>query len=187
MVLEGFTLPHAYTFKYLGFWVSADGDTWQGMEKRLEQAADRFRVLGKVWRAAEIGGKLKLRIYVAGVLSVAAYSSECWVLGEKEERYLQAWNARRLAVITGRSIREEYQHPVRSLVGLIRRRRLQWLGRVLRERRDSLVGRCAMEAAQQSKKGDGSVFQDVPGWVEVQELVEAAEDGGWWKELMDSV
>ena len=35
--------------------------------------------------------------------------------------------------------------------------------------------------------GDGSVFQDVPGWVEVQELVEAAEDGGWWKELMDSV
>ena len=80
-----------------------------------------------------------------------------------------------------------YQHPVRSLVGLIRRRRLQWLGRVLRERRDSLVGRCVMEAAQQSKKGDGSVFQDVPGWVEVQELVEAAEDGGWWKELMDSV
>ena len=98
VVLEGFTLPHAYTFKYLGFWVSADGDTWQGMEKRLEQAADRFRVLGKVWRAAEIGGKLKLRIYVAGVLSVATYSSECWVLGEKEERYLRAWNARRLLI-----------------------------------------------------------------------------------------
>ena len=49
------------------------------------------------------------------------------------------------------------------------------------------MGRCVLEAAQQSKKGDGSVFQDVPGWVEVQELVEAAEDGGWWKELMDSV
>ena len=44
-----------------------------------------------------------------------------------------------------------------------------------------------LEAAQQSKKGDGSVFQDVLGWVEVQELVEAAEDGGWWKELMDGV
>ena len=58
---------------------------------------------------------------------------------------------------------------------------------VLRERRGSLVGRCVLEATQQSKKGDGSVFQDVPGWVEVQELVEAAEDGGWWKDLVDSV
>lgn len=47
---------------------------------------------------------------------------------------------------------------------------------------------CAhLEAAQQSRSGDGSVSQDVPGWVGVQDLVEAAEDGSWWSELVDRV
>ena len=51
--------------------------------------------------------ELKLRIYVAGVVSVLVYGCECWDL-EECTGMIQQWNARRLALISGREIRDEY-------------------------------------------------------------------------------
>ena len=76
-----------------------------------------------------------MKIYRAGVASVALYGSECWCLDEGTERLVSSWNARRVAAITGRSIREEYKDPTWSLVKAARIRRLKWLGRWLGEKR----------------------------------------------------
>ena len=79
------------------------------------------------------------RSYTAGVLSVLLYGCECWWLDDKVSSMVGAWNARRLAVITGRSIQEEYKEPARDAVAMARRRRRKWQGRVLRRECSSVV------------------------------------------------
>ena len=54
--------------------------------------------------------ELKLRVYVAGVVSVLVYGCECWDM-EWAVGAVGAWNARRLAVLTDREIRSEYLEP----------------------------------------------------------------------------
>ena len=125
-------LKAAFTFRYLGIWFSADGSRELGRVVRMDQAADRFRQLGSVWNSSELSVQLKLRIYEAGVYSVLAYGCECWDLTERAGTALRAWNARRLAMITGREIREEYLEPLFDLLGYARARRLKWAGQLLR-------------------------------------------------------
>ena len=90
----------------------------------MEQAASRFRQLGRIWHSAEISTGLKLRIYVAGVLSILQYGSECWDITEKSSKGIRAWNARRLALLTRREIRAEYTVPTYDLLGSVRARTL---------------------------------------------------------------
>ena len=112
-------LKPAFTFKYLGVWFSRDGNRELGREERMIQAADRFRQMpvGNIWHSAELSVGLKLRLYEAGVYSVLVYGCECWDLTEKAATALRSWNARRLAMITGREIREEYNDPSFDLMG----------------------------------------------------------------------
>ena len=190
VALEGYILPTSYMFKYLGFWLSADGDTGLGVERRMEAAADAFRTLGRVWWASEISLGLKLRVYGAAVQTILMYSSECWVLDESLEKKLGAWNARRLAVLTGRSIRDEYKYPTWDLVGRIRSRRLKWLGKVLRNEDSSSIVRSFILAEADIYclgKGGSSIFQDVTPFGSSKELVMMAEDSKGWKELVDKV
>ena len=129
-------------FKYLGVKYSADGDGAVGREARAEQAADRYRQLGNIWNSSGLSVGLKLRLYEAGVISVLIYGCETWDLTEKAMTWLGAWNATRLAMITGRKIREEYKNPVFDLVGVVRARRLpvKWAGELL-TREDSFLPR----------------------------------------------
>ena len=138
-MLDGYTLPISYTFKYLGWWLCADGDQMVGLERRMEAAAGRFGELGRIWWSAGISVELKLRIYTAGVLSVLLYGCECWWLDEGVCSKAGAWNARRLAVITGRSIQEEYKQPARDVIEMARRRRRKWHDKVLRKESSSVV------------------------------------------------
>ena len=71
---------------------------------------------------------LKIRLYKAGVYSVLGYGCECWDLSAKAEKSVRAWNARRMAMITGREIKEEYHTPSFDLLGGVRARRLKWAG-----------------------------------------------------------
>ena len=105
-----------------------------------------FRELGRVWYSAELSVGLKLRIYTAAVLSVLTYGYEVWVLCPKVVSRLDSWNARRLAVITGREIRSEYTVPTFHLSAWLGARGLQWAGHLLRGTETSLVSRVARVA-----------------------------------------
>jgi exonuclease III len=179
-------LVAAFHFKYLGIWFSADGDRALGREARMEQAADRFRQLGNIWNSAELSVGLKLRLYVAGIYSVLAYGCECWDLTEKAVTALRAWNARRLAMITGREIREEYLSPAFDLVGCARARRLKWAGQLLRAKESFLPRRVALEELGRTggQGQPGGIFQDAPKGVSVEELVELACDRVLWDRMV---
>ena len=182
-------LKSAFTFKYLGIWFSADGDRVMGREARMEQAANRFRQLGNIWNSSELSVGVKLRLYEAGVYSVLAYGCECWDLSEKAGTALRAWNARRLAMITGREIREEYLEPSFNLLGCARARRQKWAGQLLRAKETFLPRRVAMaELERTGGRGQpGGLFQDAPKGVTVEELVELAGMIQEWGKLVGRV
>jgi hypothetical protein len=159
-----------------------------GLEKRLEQAASRFRSLGRIWWAKGIGLSLKMKIYRAGVASVALYGSECWCLDEGTERLVSSWNARRVSTLTGRSIKEEYKDPTWSLVKAARLRRVKWLGKVIRREEDFLVRQFILaEADNHGNKVRGSILNDIPHIENARDLVTMAEDLEGWSEIMDNI
>jgi hypothetical protein len=187
--MGGKELKSAFTFKYLGIWFSADGDRVLGREDRMELAADRFRQLGNIWNSSELSVGVKLRLYEAGVYSVLAYGCECWDLSEKAGTALRSWNARRLAMITGREIREEYLEPAFDLLRCARARRLKWAGQLLRAKESFLPRRVAMaELERTGGEGQpGGLFQDAPKGVSVEELVELACMKQEWGKLVGRV
>ena len=129
---------------------------------------------------------LKLRLYEAGVVSVLVYGSECWDITAKTATAVQAWNARRLSMITGREIREEYKTPSFNLLGCVRDRRLKWAGQLLRAPVNYLPRRIAIaELEQFSGRGQsGGIFQDAPQCASIEELVEKAHCLVMWGELV---
>ena len=131
---------------------------------------------------------MKLRIFIAGVASVALYGCECWCLDEGTEKLVRAWGARRLAVLTGRSIRDEYVDPVWSLLGAVRKRRLQWLGKVLRREEVTLVRRFILaEAMEGSSRRVGGILDDVPEFDSVEGLIEMAMDEEVWDNMVTNM
>ena len=184
--MGGEGLKSAFTFKYLGVWFSADGCRELGREERMLQAADRFRQMGNIWNSSELSVGLKLRLYEAGVYSVLVYGCECWDLTEKAETALRSWNARRLAMISGREIREEYNAPSFDLLSCAKARRLKWAGQLLRAEESFLPRRVALvELEQTAGAGQpGGIFQDAPKGGTVEELVEMAKAEGLWGGLV---
>ena len=98
------------------------------------------------------------------MISVLVYGCETWNMTEKAMTWLGAWNARRVAMITGREIRDEYKDPVFDLVGAVRARRLKWAGELL-TREDSFLPRRVALAELESFGGiehPGGIFMDAP-------------------------
>jgi hypothetical protein len=189
VLMEGKGLKSAFTFKYLGVKFSADGDSAIGREARAEQAADRYRQLGNVWNSSGLSVGLKLRLYEAGVISVLIYGCETWDLTEKAMTWLGAWNARRMAMITGREIRDEYKDPTFDLVGVVRARRLKWAGELLRREETFLPRRIAVAELERfgGAGHPGGIFMDAPKGVSVTELVYLASKEDFWGKRVEGL
>ena len=82
----------------------ADGDCEQDIKVRMAIAKSTFGKLMEIWKAEEISLKQKLRLYSAAVISIVSFGFETmsWEMPQKLEDSLRGWNARCLAVITGR-------------------------------------------------------------------------------------
>ena len=117
------------------------------------------------------------------------YGCECWDLTVKAATALRAWNARRLTMITGREIREEYLTPAFNLLNSARARRLKWAGQLLRGEESFLPRRVALaELSRTGGKGTpGGIFQDAHVVKSIEKLIEAARNEKWWKERVERV
>ena len=164
----------------------ADGDQQQALEFRMALAADRFRVMRKVWNSRELSLELKLRVYAAGVVSVLVYGCECWDM-ERACTAVGAWNARRLAVITGREIREEYLVPSYDLIGAVRARRLKYVGHILRLEEGRMLRGAIEEEWRNQKDGCRGLLYDTPIVETFDELVQLASDSKLWRGLVEKI
>ena len=104
---------------------------------RMAKADRAFTKLRHIWEDQVLQRKAKLKLFQSGVISVLIYSSEVWKPADKLMGTLRGWAARKLARITGRSVREECHEPTFDLVKKLRVSRLRWVGHVLRKEETS--------------------------------------------------
>ena len=94
--------------------------------------------------------------------------------------------------MTGRSIREEHTDPSYPLVKAIKKRRMVWLGKVLRDRQEgSLIRGAVLEIARRCLAGEqsavGTLVDGAPQHGSIGELVEIAEDKASWDLMCNNI
>ena len=122
-------------------------------------------------------------------MSVLTYGFEAWKLDSRVAGMLGSWNAKRLALITGREIRAEQAVPTFGLVDWLRARRLQWAGHLLRcDDRENLAARVARVELRRHCEAGGSfgLFMDAPVMSE-EEVLEVAADRDLWRGLVERI
>ena len=99
---------------------------------RLEIAQSAFSTLSHLWADHRLSHTTKLRLYRVCVCSSFTH---CWTLTRAVTRSINGFNSRCLHVMTGEHYRETAIAPAYDLVLAVRRRRLRYLGHVLRTAR----------------------------------------------------
>ena len=192
VMLRGQALKNVFTFRYLGYHFRADGDRRHAMAVRMGIASTRFSECKKVWKSKVISQRDKMRLFDGGVVSMLVYGCEIWMLDESTQASLRGWCARRMAKITGKSIREECIDPTYPLIAKARAKRLRWLGHILRSHEDYLVRRVLVAQCEQCiEAGEpypvGSIMMDAPAHSTMQELIDTAENRKGWRSLVNNI
>jgi hypothetical protein len=92
-----------------------------------------------IWADSRLSRRLKLRVYIAYIVSVLTWGLPAWRLGGVERGKLGGWNARLLTRLLGTEydnfgevVRQHTRELLFDLVAKLRARRLRWLGHTLR-------------------------------------------------------
>ena len=136
-----------------------------------------------IWKSDKVELETKLLLYKSSVLSVLLYGMEGWYLTPKVLSSLRGFNARNLAIITGKEIKEESgMHPTVDVIGMVRARRLRWVGHVLRAHDDYLPRQVVL--GMEKPYPAGSILMDAPKHDSMEELVVLAGDRDEWRDLV---
>ena len=131
--LEGVSLKHKMQLEYLGHMLQGDGGCDVDVARRTAMARRSFNELYWMWGETQLPLQLKLRIFDSNILTRVIWGSEGWLLTDAVIRQLNGWCSRCLSRITGKTPREEASARTQTmcLPGLIRYRRMKWLGHLL--------------------------------------------------------
>ena len=139
-------LENVPNFDYLSSRLQGDGSDDADVRHRLEIAQSAFSSLSHLWADHRLSRTTKLRLY-----RVCVCCCEAWTLNRTVIRSINGFNSRCLHVMTGGHYRETATAPAYDLVLAVRRRRMRYLGHVLRMPSDRMV-RCALMALPGSDK-----------------------------------
>ena len=184
---QGRPLENVFSFRYLGSMFTADGREDKDIKRRIGMAVTRCGQLRFVLGSKTISAKTKLKIYKCAVGSLFTYGSEAWCLSDKQLRKLNGANAGCLSRFTGKTRVEEAREATTtySLCKDVRRRRLIWLGHILRMS-DVPVRRLvklAIEEQFETQEG-GNMLMDAPRTDTFAELEAMAADRDYWKGIV---
>ena len=184
VLCEGEQLKNCFQFKYLGSMFTADGSEDFDLRRRIGSAMSRSGQLRFILGAKNVSFATKMKIYRCAVGSLFTYGSEAWTLSDKTMRKLNGANASCLSRFTGKTKVEESRPATctYSLVNDIRRRRLIWLGHILRMQEDRLVRKATEVQFLHGRAGN--LFMDAPTGKSFEELTKLAEDRKTWKKLV---
>ena len=128
-------------FEYLGSQLQGDGEDEADVRHRMDVAQAAFGSLSHLWIDHRLSRATKLRLYRISVCSTLTLSCEAWTLTRTVTRMVNGFNRRCLHVITGEDYRTTATVPAYNLVLAVRKRRLRYLGHVLRLPAESIVRR----------------------------------------------
>ena len=168
-----------------------DGTDDVDLRRRIGIATTRCDQLRFVLNANNVKLRTKLKIYRCAIGSLFTYyGSEAWCLNDENLRRLNRANASCLHRFTGKSRIEESRRTTctYSLCDDIRRRRLTWLGHILRMKKTDGKERLVKVAlrVQHDMEGRGDLFMDAPRLQSFEEIEEMAQDRATWRRLVDT-
>lgn len=145
--VAGKQLERVRQYKYLGAWVNEVWESNQEIKTRIEIARASFNKMRKVLCCRQLHIKLRVRLLYCYIWPIVMYGSEAWTLKEDTTRRLQAfemWCYRRMLRISWtQKIRNDTVlqrvHTSRKMMLLIKKRKIEYLGHVLRHDRYRLL------------------------------------------------
>ena len=186
---DGEKLKNCFLFRYLGSMFAADGSEEHDVTRRIGIAQTRAGKLRHVFGSKHIPMATKLRLYAAAVGSLFTYGSEAWALTEKVLRRLNGANSRLLSHFTNKSIPEEARAATTSynLTLEVRKRRLCWLGHLLRVDEDRIVRKAIEEQHAMWMEGrKDNLLMDAPRGLSMDQLTALAleEKKTKWRDMV---
>ena len=175
-------LENVHNFQYLGSRLQGDGSDKADVGHRLEIAQSAFSSLSHLWVDHRLSRTTKLRLYRVCVCSSLTHCCEAWALNRTVMRLINGFNSRCLHVMTGDHYRETATAPPYDLVLAVRRRRLRYLGHVLRMPADGMVRRAVMALVSYSmamQYPTGRLFSDCQGVALPQRVAMASNRATW--------
>ena len=148
--VDGGLIPFTKHFTYLGSKISFDTSCVADVNTRIAKASAAFGALRKgVFSAKGINLKTKGKVYMALVVSILLYGSECWALRKKEEDALERFHndcIRKMCCVSRwkQHIHRITSSELRARVDLktmrhyISVRVLSWAGNIIRMDRERL-------------------------------------------------
>ena len=180
-------LENVPNFDYLGSRLQGDGSDDADVRHRLEIGQSAFSSLSHLWADHRLSRTTKLRLYRVCVCSSLTHCCEAWTLNRTVIRYINGFNSRCLHVMTVEHYRETATAPAYDLVLAVRRRRLRYLGHVLRMPSDRMV-RCALMTlvTDTSHYPSGSLLSDCQG-IALPQLEAMASSRSMWRAKVASL
>lgn len=195
-------LEFVENFTYLGSLISKDSGASKDIKARLGKAQGAFSQLRSIWRSKQYSLKTKMILYNCNVKSVLLYGSESWPVIKTDMRRMEVFHNGCLRRICQTfwpnkiSNNELYKKTGSwSITKEITRRRLRWLGHVLRMEQDSIT-KVALRWTPPGKRKPGrpkttwrrTVTQELEqmnlSWGEAQH---AARDRIQWRVLIEAL
>ena len=133
------------TFVFLGSVVTGSSED---IKRKIGLAAIAIGRLRKnIWSRRDLTVRLKIRLYYALIVPIAVDASETWTILEEDERRLLVFEMQCLRTILGVTLRDRLRNIQirnrlgvdKTIVDIIRKRRLQWFGHLNRLPESSLV------------------------------------------------
>ena len=148
---------------YLGRLITQNGKCDEEVKRRISIVKNYFIKLEHVLKNRKIGLKLRKRILDCYVIPILTYGCEAWTLNSEMTRRLEArelWMYRRMIRISfsQHMSNQEVLRKVeadRSLFKNIRKRKLEFLGHILRK--DSMENLCITGSLVEKEGGAGNV------------------------------
>ena len=145
VTVNGEPLEFVQVFTYLGSLTSKENGGQNDIKARLGKARCAFAKLQNIWKSNQYTTKTKIRLYNSNVKSILLYGSECWRVVKGDMAKIDAFHNRCLRKICRIFWPNEIPNVdlykktgCNSAVLEIKRRRLRWLGLVLRMPQDSI-------------------------------------------------
>ena len=146
ITLNGDPLEVVDRFNYLGSTFTSSLSLDEEVNIRIGKAATTFGGLSKrVWRNQKLTLRTKFMIYQACVLSTLLYGAETWTSYASQEKRLNSFHMRCLRKILNVTWQDKITNSdilqragLTSIHGLLRSKRLKWLGHLRRMTNDRI-------------------------------------------------
>ncbi|KAI8507539.1 hypothetical protein Bbelb_149190 [Branchiostoma belcheri] len=191
---QGVQLEQVSTFKYLGAIIDETAGSSREVSARLGAARTALSSLDVIWKDRVLKMSTKMRVLRALVWPVVTYGCEAWTLHAKDTQKIEAFEMkcyRKLLRVswtehrTNASVLEELGIG-RSLLHMIRRRKLQYFGHVSRAQNISthiLQGRiCGSRSRGRPRR---RWVDDIRDWTgrSLADCTQMAKDRDGWRKL----